>query len=42
LKFIAGELFFMCKEILGLRFEPVAAETPSRIQDTTSALTPAS
>jgi cysteinyl-tRNA synthetase len=42
LKFIAGELFFMCKEILGLRFEPVAAETPSRIQNTTSALTPAS
>jgi cysteinyl-tRNA synthetase len=27
LKSIAGELFFMCKAILGLRFEPAAGET---------------
>jgi cysteinyl-tRNA synthetase len=27
LKYIAGELFFMCKAILGLRFEPIADES---------------
>jgi cysteinyl-tRNA synthetase len=44
LKSIAGELFFMCRAILGLRFEPAAGETAlrAREKDTTSALTPAS
>ena len=42
LKAIAGELFFMCKAILGLRFEPVGGETVLNRQDTISALAPAS
>lgn len=33
LKLIAEELFFMCKEILGLTFEPVADETAVRRQN---------
>jgi cysteinyl-tRNA synthetase len=42
LKLIADDLFFMCKEILGLSFEPIADETAVRRRSATSALTPAS
>jgi hypothetical protein len=42
LKLIADELFFMCREILGLSFDSVADETAGRKRNPTTALTPAS